>query len=403
MKRLELLAPAGNLNKLKTAFYFGADAVYAGGKDFSLRSYADNFTQKELAEGTEFAHKLGKKLYVTANIFAKNADFAKVKDYFCFLQEIGVDAALVTDPGIIWVAKEVAPRLPLHLSTQANTLNKYAVKFWQNIGITRVVLARELSLEEIKEITEDSEVELEAFVHGAMCVSYSGRCLLSNYLTSRDANRGECVQACRWKYKLSDISEYPHPDLIAEEDEKGTYLLNSKDLNLLENIPELAEAGILSLKIEGRMKSEYYVACVVNAYRRALDEYYANGAIPNAPIYLEELRKITHRDYTKAYLLGKNEKTIYEKGEQNCGTHEFIAAVEDYKDGKATVEMRNRFRKGDILEVLSPTDAHNRTFEVCRILQADGAETEDAKLVQEKLFLDIPFAVHQGDILRRKI
>ncbi len=403
MKKLELLAPAGNLSKLKTAFYFGADAVYAGGKEFSLRSYAGNFSDGELAEGAEYAHKLGKKIYVAANIFAKNEDLTKAKRYFKFLYDIGADAVLITDPGLIALAKNTVPELKIHLSTQANTLNKYAVKLWQDLGVSRVVLARELSLAEIKEISEYCPVELEAFVHGAMCVSYSGRCLLSNYMTDRDANRGECVQACRWKFKLTDMSGFPHPALIAEEDQRGTYLLNSKDLNLLENIPDLAEAGVYSLKIEGRMKSEYYVATVVNAYRRAIDEYYKTGYIPDAALYNGELEKITHRDYTKAYFLGNNEKTIFYNGEQYNGTHEFTAVVENYKDGKAFVKMRNRFRKGDVLEVLSPSEACNKTFAVESIINPEGSEIDDAKLVQEKLVLDIPFAVSAGDILRRKV
>lgn len=403
MNTLELLAPAGTPEKLKTALYFGADAVYAGGKDFSLRSYAGNFTDKELAEASEYAKKLGKKLYVTANIFAKNTDFPKVREYFRFLQDIAADAVLVTDPGIIAIAKEAAPLLPLHLSTQANTLNKYSAKFWEGQGISRVVLARELGLQEIKEISDYCSLELEAFVHGAMCVSYSGRCLLSNYLTSRDANRGECVQACRWKYRLSDVSDYPHPDIIAEEDERGTYLLNSRDLNLLEEIPELAKSGVRSLKIEGRMKSEYYVATVVNAYRRAIDEYYAFGKITNASVYNEELVKITHRDYTKAYFLGANEDTIHYKGEQYPGTHEFIAVVQGYSDGKAQIEMRNRFKKGDVLEVLSPSSAFGKAFTVGSIINSDGASIEDAKIVQELLSIDIPFEVREGDIFRKKV
>lgn len=403
LKKPELLAPAGNLSKLKTAFYYGADAVYAGGKAFSLRSYAGNFTDEELAEGVDYAHRLGKKLYVAVNIFAKNADFDKAKQYFKYLESIGADAVLITDPGLLCAARQAAPALTLHLSTQANTLNKYAVRFWQEQGVSRVVLARELSLAEIKEIYEFCPTELEAFVHGAMCISYSGRCLLSNYLTDRDANRGECVQACRWRYRLSDISNYPHPDIIAEEDERGTYLLNSKDLNLIENIPQLVQAGVCSLKIEGRMKSEYYVAAVVSAYRKAIDEYCATGGISNIDIYEKELRKVTHREYTKAYMLGDNANTVFYKGEQNTGTHEFIAVVEGYSGGRASIEMRNRFRKGDTLEVLSPHAYHNKTFAVDGIFNAEDIAIDDAKLVQEKLQIDIPFAVNKGDILRRNV
>lgn len=267
---VELLAPAGDFEKLKTALYFGADAVYLGGKDFSLRAFADNFTAEEMARAVAYAHALGKKVYVTANIFARNADFAPLGDMFAFLQEIGADAALVTDAGALALAKQRAPRLPLHLSTQANTTNKYAAKFWQEQGVSRVVLARELSLAEIAEIHAFCPgLELEAFVHGAMCISYSGRCLLSNYLDGRDSNRGACVQACRWRYEVRP--EGGKAPLPAEEDARGTYVFNSKDLNMLPYLEELAAAGVCSFKIEGRMKSRYYLATVVGAYRRALD------------------------------------------------------------------------------------------------------------------------------------
>jgi len=402
-KKPELLAPAGSLNKLKTAFHFGADAVYAGGINFSLRSYADNFTEAELAEGAAYVHKLGKKLYVTVNIFAKNADLAPAREYFRFLAKISVDAVLITDPGLIALCKEAAPGLPIHLSTQANTLNKYAVSFWEQQGVSRIVLARELSLAEIQEISLHCSAELEVFVQGAMCVSYSGRCLLSNYLTSRDANRGECVQACRWKYRLEDVSDYPHPPLFAEEDARGTYLLNSRDLNLLSEIPALLSAGVASLKIEGRMKSEYYVATVVNAYRRALDEYERTGKLIHLDTYEAELKKITHRAYTKAFLLGENDKTILYEGEQSTATHEFIAIVEDFADGVAKVEMRNRFRLGDTLEILSPSESGYKNFIVNKIVNPDGQVIEDAKLVQEKLLIDIPYTVCRGDILRKKL
>lgn len=264
----ELLAPAGNFEKLKTALYFGADAVYLGGKDFSLRFFADNFTADEMKRAVETAHAAGKKVYVTANIFARNADFSALSDYFRFLSEIGADAALVTDAGVFAAARAAAPNLKLHLSTQANTTNKYAAKFWYGEGAERVVLARELSVAEISEIRDFCpELQLEAFVHGAMCISYSGRCLLSNYLAGRDSNRGECVQACRWKYEVrAEGASCP-----VEEDARGTYIFNSKDLNLIGHLKELSEAGVDSFKIEGRMKSAYYLATVVNAYRRAFD------------------------------------------------------------------------------------------------------------------------------------
>ncbi len=402
MKKIELLAPAGSLKKLKTAIDFGADAVYAGGKEFSLRAYADNFTLEELAEGVKYCHERGKKIYVTVNIFPKNGDFITAEGYFKELYEIGVDAVLITDAGLLSLCKKVAPKLPIHLSTQANTLNKYTVEFWGSQGVERVVLARELAFSDIKEISEHNpNVELEAFVHGAMCVSYSGRCLLSNYLDGRDANRGKCVQACRWNYHITEASREGAP-LTMEEDERGTYILNSKDLNMLSFIPDLIEAGIVSFKIEGRMKSEYYLATIVNAYRRAIDAY-ING---NFNDVIEELQKevikVVHRDYTTAYALGENPKTIaYESG-QNGGTHEFIAIVEGADNGYATVEMRNRFKKGDILEVLSPSNAYNEIIEIGEVLDERGNQIDDVKLVQQKVRIKTDVKLGAGDILRRK-
>lgn len=402
MKKTELLAPAGSLKKLKTAIDFGADAVYAGGKEFSLRAYADNFTLDEMRDGVEYCHSRGRKMYVTVNIFPKNKDFEIAKEYFKSLAEIGVDAVLITDAGLIELCKRVAPTLPIHLSTQANTLNKYTVEFWAKQGVSRVVLARELSLDDIKEIhVHNPDTELETFVHGAMCVSYSGRCLLSNYLDGRDANRGECVQACRWHYKLTESSREGQP-LEMEEDERGTYILNSKDLNMISYIPELLGAGVLSLKIEGRMKSEYYLATVVNAYRRALDAYYG-GEFDKVIDELEkEVRKVVHRDYTVAYAIGDNNKTIAYNSGQNCGTHEFIAVVEGYEDGFALVEMRNRFKKGDTLEVLSSVNDFNRQIVVSEMYDDKGNLIDDAKIVQQKVRMKVDFALEKGAILRRK-
>lgn len=402
MKKIELLAPAGSLKKLKTAIDFGADAVYAGGKEFSLRAYADNFTLEEMREGAEYCHARGKKMYVTVNIFPKNRDFEVAEKYFQELYEIGVDAVLITDAGLISLCKRVAPKLPIHLSTQANTLNKYTVEFWASQGVERVVLARELSFAEIKEIhTHNPVTELEVFVHGAMCVSYSGRCLLSNYLDGRDANRGECVQACRWHYNITESSREGTP-LEMEEDERGTYILNSKDLNMLSYIPELAGAGVLSLKIEGRMKSEYYLATIVNAYRRGLDAFY-NGEFEKVADELEkEVRKVVHRDYTVAYTLGDNNKTIAYNSGQNGGTHEFIAIVLGSGEGYVEVEMRNRFRKGDVLECLTPTEHFNAPLLVGEMWDEKGNLIDDAKIVQQKVRIATDLTLRAGDILRRK-
>lgn len=402
MNKVELLAPAGNFSKLKTAIYYGADAVYIGGKNFSLRALSDNFTDDEIADAVIYAHARNVKIYVTVNIFARNNDFEKAAAYFRFLYNAGVDAVLITDIGLIDLCKEVAPGLSIHLSTQANTLNKYSVKAWQNYGLKRVVLARELSLGEVGEIHSFVPgMELETFVHGAMCISYSGRCLLSNYLNGRDANRGECVQACRWSYELRERNKggeyYP-----IEEDGRGTYILNSKDLNMINHIDELISAGVVSLKIEGRMKSEYYLATVVNAYRRAIDEYYKIGdKYKKNTMFYDELTKTNHRAFTTAFNLGKNPDTINLQDSQSAGSKQFAAIVTDCVDDVVTVEMRNRFRRGDVLEILSPSENFNKTFTVGKMIDENGDIVEDAKMVQQKLKLEIGLNLSAGDILRK--
>ena len=406
MKKVELLAPAGNFSKLKTALYYGADAVYVGGKSFSLRAFSDNFSFDELKEAVLYTHSLGKKLYVTVNVYAKNCDFESLKTYLPYLYDIGVDGVIVSDPGVIYIAKQVAPKLELHLSTQANTQNKLSAKFWEEQGIKRIVLARELSLSEIKEIKDElSGTELEAFIHGAMCISYSGRCLLSGYLTGRDGNRGECVQACRWNYAIKEVSKegsfYP-----IEEDERGTYILNSKDLNLLDYIGEMISAGVNSFKIEGRMKGEYYLATVINAYRRAIDEYYRVGSsYKDNPLYQAELKKTFHRAFTTAYAFGKNDDTVNYENSQSTGNSLFIASVLGYDNdrGAVLVEMRNRFKVGDVLEVLSPSDNFNKKIEVTKIETENGEDIKDAKIVQQKLYIYTDIPLEKGDILRRDI
>ena len=404
MNKLELLAPAGNFSKLKTAVYYGADAVYIGGKNFSLRAFSDNFTDEEIVEAVKFAHGRNVKIYVTVNIFAKNSDFEKAAEYFRFLERAKVDAVLITDVGLISLCKKVAPELKIHLSTQANTLNKYAVKFWGELGLERVVLARELSLSEIKEISEfNPETQLEAFVHGAMCISYSGRCLLSNYFNGRDANRGECVQACRWQYELREKSKNGEFFPI-EEDERGSYILNSKDLNMIEHIDEMAEAGVCSLKIEGRMKSEYYLATVINAYRRAIDEYYKiGGKYKENKMFYDELLKTNHRVFTTAYMLGENKETVNYSDSQSAGEKQFIATVLDgtNDEGYFIAEMRNRFKKDDKLELLTPNDNFNSVILPERITDEEGNDIEDAKIVQQKLRIYSDIKVSAGDILRR--
>ncbi len=396
--KTELLAPAGSYSKFLTALHFGADAVYVGGKNFSLRTFADNFTADELAAAVSFAHEKGKKVYVTANIFARNPDFVRLEEYFRFLQDIKADAAIISDPGVVYLAKKVAPELPIHLSTQANTTNKYAVKFWQEQGISRVILARELSLDEIRDIHDFvPDIELEAFVHGAMCISYSGRCLLSDYLDGRSSNRGACVQSCRWRYEVRALNATGGPSdwLPIEQDEKGAYILNSKDLKMLTKLWEMEGAGICSFKIEGRMKSGYYLATVINAYRRVMD---------GGPLHVSEteLSNVAHRAYTQAYMLGDNHETVNYTDSQSKGDYGYIADVLEGGEGVATVEMRNRFKVGEILEVLSPGGNFGKSFTVTDITDSKGAPTEDAKLVQEKYKIGCPYVLTKGDFLRRK-
>ncbi len=406
MKKAELLAPAGDMNKLKTAFYFGADAAYVGGKRFSLRAQAGNFTDEELAEAVRYAHERGKKLYVTVNILARNDDIKEAAEYLKFLERIGADGAIISDAGLIALAREIAPNLPVNLSTQANTLNYKAASLWKDFGVKRVILARELSLKEIKEIAEENEgLEIETFIHGAMCISYSGRCLLSDYRTGRKSNRGECVQACRWNYEIREKGS-SGAFMEMEEDERGTYILNSKDLCLVDILDELISAGVCSMKIEGRMKSEYYLATVINAYRRALDELYEKGAeYKKNPLYKSELNKTAHREFTTAYLLGENDRTENFTDSQSVGTHKFIASVleDTNEEGYALIEMRNRFVTGDVLEVLSPSESFNNQIVVLKMTDENGEPVSDAKLVQQRLRLYTSVPLCAGDMLRKKI
>ena len=403
MNRIELLAPAGDFNKLKVAFYYGADAVYVGGKELGLRAAAGNFTDEELKAATDYAHERGKKIYTTVNILARNYDIEKAAKYFRFLESIKIDGAIVSDAGLISVAKEVAPNLPLNISTQASVLNYKAVQFWQKQGVKRVILARELSLQEIAEIHEKvPDIEIETFIHGAMCISFSGRCLLSDYRAGRPSNRGECVQACRWNYEIREKGS-SGAFMEMEEDDRGTYILNSKDLNLSDYIAELADAGVCSFKIEGRMKSEYYLATVINAYRRALDAYYQVGKdYVKDGFYRVELEKTAHREFTTAYLLGENDRTENFDDSQSKGTHKFIAAVLSAGEGYAVIEMRNRFKVGDKLEVLSPTDSFNKIITVGKMETEKGEIIEDAKIVQQKIKLYTDVKLSAGDMLRIK-
>ncbi len=397
--KAELLAPAGSFAKLKTALHFGADAAYVGGKQFSLRTFADNFTLDELQSAVDLTHGLGKKLYVTANVFARNADFALLEDYFKTLDGLGVDAAIISDPGVVYLAKKVAPNLQIHLSTQANTTNKYAVRFWAEQGVSRVILARELSLNEIAEIHDfNPDTELEAFVHGAMCISYSGRCLLSDYLDGRSSNRGACVQSCRWRYEVRALNATNGKSewLPIEQDEKGTYIFNSKDLNMLTRLQEMEGAGVRSFKIEGRMKSGYYLATVINAYRRMMDG-------EDIQISQTELNNVAHREYTQAYASGANAQTVNYDDSQSKGDYVYIADVHGTENGFVLAEMRNRFKQGDILEVLSPDKNFTKTFVAEEIYTSQNERTDDAKLVQEVYKIKCPYNLQAGDYLRRKV
>ena len=359
MNKVELLAPAGDLERLKVAVIYGADAVYLGGQIFGLRAAAKNFTMEDIKEGIAFAHKHGVKVFVTANIIPHNDDLTELPKYLKKISELGVDAVIVSDPGTFDIVKETIPDMEIHISTQANNTNYSTVNFWHKLGAKRVVLARELSFSEIKEIRSNipDDVDLEAFVHGAMCMSYSGRCLLSNYMIERDANRGECAHPCRWKYYLVE-EKRPGEYMPVIEDEEGTYIMNSKDLCMIEYIPDIIESGITSLKIEGRMKTTHYVATVVRAYRMAIDSYYNNPSEWKFdPMWLEEIKKASHRDFTTGFYIKKpdNKEHIYDSNNHNKGC-DFVGIVKEYdeKTQIATIEQRNRFFVGDNIEITGP-------------------------------------------------
>ncbi|MBO5395105.1 MAG: U32 family peptidase [Clostridia bacterium] len=391
---MELLAPAGNFEKLKTAVHFGADAVYFAGKKLGLRAFAGNFSEEEIFEALRYLHARGKKGYVTLNIVANDSDFEGLDDYLSLLQQAEVDGVIVSDLGLISYITKHFPKINVHVSTQANINNSSTAKVYADMGCTRLVLARELSLNQIAEIKKavEGKCEIETFVHGAMCISYSGRCLLSNYLTGRESNRGACVQACRWKYFIREESRTDEMEI--QEDERGTYILNSKDLCLIDHLDELKQAGIESLKVEGRMKSDYYVASVINAYRRALDGYQNKQALQ------AELEKTSHRRYTTGFYFGEKDKEYLEDS-MPVQTYVFIAkVVEDAKDGFVKVEMRNRFKVGDKLEILSADDNFLKTITIEKIINSKGGEINDAKRVQEVVTISCPYNLKEGDILR---
>lgn len=397
----ELLAPAGDSEKAAAALYFGADAIYLAGKNFGLRAGTGNFTLDEMERTVSAAHALGRKVYVAVNVFARESDFCALPEYLSALNRIRPDGLIVSDLGVAAQAKKLSPGVPLHLSTQANLTNKYAAREYAEFGFSRLVLSRELSLGEIRAIRDflPDSVELEAFVHGAMCISYSGRCLLSSFLTGRSGNRGECAQSCRWEYSLKERSR--GDELPIEEDERGAYILNSKDMNMLAHLDKLADAGVASFKIEGRNKSSYYVATVVNAYRRAIDLLPARPYSPPRAL-AADLDKVSHRMYFTGFYLGEESEGQCYDTSKPASTYDFIAVVrETSSGGAAVVEMRNRFRRGDALEILSPSDSFGKTFTVERMETESGEEITDARNVMQRIRLYCPFTLNAGDYLRR--
>ena len=406
MRKTELLIPASSLEVLKIAVMFGADAVYIGGEAFGLRAKAKNFSPEEMKEGIEFAHEHGVKVYVTANILAHNYDLEGARAYFKELKEMKPDGLIIADPGMFTLAKEICPEIDVHISTQANNTNYETYRFWEKLGATRVVSARELSIKEIKEIREhiSDKMEIETFVHGAMCISYSGRCLLSNYFTGRDANQGACTHPCRWKYAVVEESR-PGEYLPVYENERGTYIFNSKDLCMIEHIPDLIDAGIDSLKIEGRMKTALYVATVARTYRKALDDYAESPEKyeANMPWYLDQISNCTYRQFTTGFFYGKpTEKTQIYDSNTYVKEYTYLGIVgERNEKGWYKTEQRNKFSVGEMIEVMKP-DGRNVEVTVKAIYDEDGNPMESCPHPKQTLYIDLGMDLDQYDILRRK-
>ena len=404
-EKAELLIPASSLEVLKTAVIFGADAVYIGGEAFGLRAKAKNFSLDEMREGIRFAHEHEVKVYVTANILAHNYDLAGVREYFEELKEIKPDGLIIADPAIFEIAGEVCPEIERHISTQANNTNYGTFNFWYKQGATRVVTARELSLEEIKEIRANipEDMEIETFVHGAMCISYSGRCLLSNYMVGRDANQGACTHPCRWKYSIVEETR-PGEVMPVFENERGTYIFNSKDLCMIEHIPELIESGVDSLKIEGRMKTALYVATVARTYRKAIDDYKKDPEIykQNMPWYLDQISNCTYRQFTTGFFFGKpNEDSQIYDNNTYVKEYTYLGIIGEERDGTYRIEQRNKFSVGEKIEVMKP-NGDSVEVVVKRILTEDGVEQESAPHPKQVLYVDLGIAVDKYDILRRQ-
>ena len=406
MNKIELLAPAGDLEKLKMAILYGADAVYIAGENFGLRTASKNFTEEQMREAVDFVKKNNKKIYVTCNIIPHNDDFEGLESYLKYLQEVGVDAIIVADPGVLMIAKETVPDMEIHWSTQANNTNFNSARFWYKQGVKRVVTARELSFEEIKKIRDEipSDMDIESFVHGAMCISYSGRCLMSNYMTGRDANRGSCAHPCRWKYSLVE-EKRPGEYFPIEEDERGTYFFNSKDLCMIEYVKELIEAGVSSFKIEGRVKTPYYVATVVRAYRMAIDEYYRDPENYRFnPIWMEELKKASYRDFTSGFYLDKPNGDS-----QNYGTssyirnYDFMGLVIKYDSERkmALVDVRNRIFTGDNVEIIGP-DCDTIYTTVKSMFNVNMEMIDVAPRPMELVWVDFGHELKENDIIRKE-
>ncbi|MCR4686135.1 MAG: U32 family peptidase [Lachnospiraceae bacterium] len=402
-RKVELLVPAGSLEVLKIAIMFGADAVYIGGEEFSLRAKAANFSDEDMIAGIDFAHKFGKKVYVTVNIFAHNYDMDEAVDYLKRLNEIKPDGLIMSDPGLISLAFEYAPNVEVHISTQANNTNYMTYKFWYKMGVKRVVSARELSLEEIKGIRENipEDMEIESFIHGAMCISYSGRCLLSNYFTGRDANRGECTHPCRWQYAVME-EQRPGEYLPVYENERGTYIFNSKDLCMIGHIPEMIDAGIDSFKIEGRMKTSLYVATVARTYRKAIDDYYKSIDTYKANMdwYMDEISKCTYRKFTTGFYFGKpNEETQIYDSNTYISEYIYLGFVEEIKNGKYRITQRNKFLIGDEIEIMKP-GGENVIAKVINIEDEEGNVVPAASHAKQTLYITLSEKADEYDIFR---
>ena len=406
MKKPELLIPASSLEVLKTAVVFGADAVYIGGEVFSLRAKSKNFSMEDMREGINFAHAHGAKVYVTANILAHNGDLGGVEAYFHELKEIGPDALIISDPGVFQIAKEVCPEIEIHISTQANNTNYRTYRFWHSLGAKRVVSARELSMEELRELRANipEDLEIETFIHGAMCISYSGRCLLSSYFTGRDANQGACTHPCRWKYAIMEETR-PGEYMPVYENERGTYIFNSKDLCMIEHIPELVEAGIDSFKIEGRMKTALYVAVVTRTYRQAIDDYLKDEALYRSRMeyYKEEIAKCTYRQFTTGFFFGKpdHDTQIYDNNTY-IKAYTYLGLIGDRReDGFYGLEQRNKFSVGETIEVMKP-DGRNEEVTVRAMTDEEGLPLESCPHPKQKIYVDLGIELSPFDLLRRK-